>query len=187
MSITWALTITRNGLRIALLPLLIVVLCVSCAREEVADRIGPPVFPPGTPHGFDANATICKTDADCIDGLPCQRGLCANLYYQDKADQGYDPFTPGCHVDYADAVCTQNRTFYEGDRCRDHIVLLEWTNQGCHDDMDLSTADCDELCKGQEPPFDHGVCISILNACGPGNHSAKCHCYDDPAPTVEVD
>jgi len=181
---TRRLTITRHSLRFALL-LLTAILWMACARQEAAYKYAQAVFPPGTPHEFAANATICQTDADCIEGLPCQRGLCANLYYRDEMDQGDDPFNPGCHFDYADAACTRNKTFFDGDRCRDHIILLEWVDRTCHDDMDLFATDCDDLCKLLQPPFDHGVCITILNHCGPGNHSAKCNCYNDPVPPVE--
>ena len=154
----------------------------GCRSAQMTSGTTRALFPPDTPHEFSDDPRQCKTNEDCADGMPCQRGLCANLYFRDEVDQGDDAFNPGCHFSCSDPLCTQNRLFESGDRCADHITLLEWTDRTCHDDMDLFTTDCVEACRTEDPPFDHGVCISVINACGPGMPSAKCYCYNDPYP-----
>jgi|GEM_PF-3175966 len=174
------------ALRLAAVLLAVALIALSgCSRETESDRISLPIFPPDTPHAFATETPFCEPGTKCPNGLPCQRGLCANLYFRDEVDKNDDPLNPGCHFSYSDPQCTQNKTFEAGDRCRDHLTLLEWVDNQCHDDMDLWETDCDLLCKTGKPKFDHGVCVSTLNSCGPGNHSARCHCYNDPG-TPEV-
>ena len=168
-------------------PLLcLLALAGACGHPEAVDRAKRSAFPPGTPHDFADGAQLCESDGDCPNGLPCQRGLCANLYYQDEVDQGDDVFNPGCHFSYSDPACTQNRMFHSGDLCRDHVTLLEWVDNGCHDDMDLFTTNCNLVCQTARPRFDRGVCINVVNICGPGLLSARCFCYNLP-PAVVVE
>lgn len=102
-------------------------------------------------------------------------------HFQDETDVGDAPFTAGCHYQFADALCTINRSFFSGDECTTpspdggFLDLNEWTNQACHpDEDDVKIHYCDAECRAMGNTSGH--CESVANACGIGNASAKCVC-----------
>ena len=126
-------------------------------------------------HDSDLPAR-CGTAEDCGPGIACNSGRCAQVYWIDDTDAGDDVWTPGCHWQFSDAACTQDRSFYKGDYCEEERtdILQEYTKRPCHSDPDRKRYDCDLECRRKYGV--PGECVTVQNACGEGNPSAKCVC-----------
>jgi hypothetical protein len=131
------------------------------------------------PHAISVGAERCTSHPDCSSGLVCEMGFCVNAYFQDENDGGDNYEIPGCHYSYTDAACAANdpnRKFFAGDVCEDRFVILEWLDRTCHEETDRTRYNCDEECKAMGKGG--GFCVPVPDACGPGNHSARCECRE---------
>ena len=116
----------------------------------------------------------CGTAEDCGPGIACNSGRCAQVYWIDDTDAGDDIWKPGCHWQFSDAACAHDKSFYKGDSCEKEEILHEYTNLKCHSDPDRNRYDCDREC--QRKYGVPGECVTVADACGAGNPSAKCVC-----------
>src|SRR5689334_17037843 len=120
-----------------------------------------------------------KSCAGCDDVSACYRngGEClmqggVPIYFRDFADQGDQPFAPGCHFSFSDAACTQKGAFVNGDSCASPTVLVEYTvTLPCHDGC-AEPRECDLECLFRG--LGTGKCVRVPHFCGPNQHSARC-------------
>ena len=184
LSTVWVIVCTRLGTgpaaamaraaSIALLAFVALGSCRTIGPVEDGDAGGN-----RSPHAIPVYAERCTSHPDCASGLLCEMGFCVSAYYRDENDGDDNYLIPGCHYSYPDAACAANdpnRQFFAGDVCEDRFVILEWFDRTCHQDMDRTRYNCDQECKALQKGA--GICVPVPNACGPGNHSAKCECIE---------
>jgi len=102
-----------------------------------------------------------------------------SVHWADDTDAGDDIWKGGCHWKYSDAACSNDKTFFRGDACKDrNKTLKEWYKQECHGPTnDKKFYKCKDECI--KAGHAGGSCVTLPNHCGDGNNSAKCECNDD--------
>jgi len=76
-------------------------------------------------------------------------------------------------VTVAQHSSTTTPTFYKADACLSTKLLFEFDDTSCHEEkVHKANYDCSlpDVCPTG------GKCITVQNACGAGNHSARCQC-----------
>lgn len=155
---------------------------LGCPPQEPASD-EPPAEEPATEEAGTEEPVAAESESECTDAA-AHVGECEpdamrkggkSPRFRDEADDGDDPFHPGCHWGYTPGTdCSEGQYFIQGDICLSG-ELREWYDTTCHaQDADYTYYDCNKLCMEEGLPG--GKCVPVADACGRGLDSAVCEC-----------